>query len=220
MESDVIRVLHRCFHGVGFVDGGAQLPGVLHGNIGVITYYVHAHATGGGVGHQRADSAQTDNSQFLAAQFGADKLALFLFHQLFQALGVLIFLDAGNAARDVAGGEQQARDDQLGHGVGVGTGGVENNDALLRALLNRNVVDAGARAGDGQQGIRQDHIVNGRAAHQDGVGGGFLGGHRVLAGGQNFMDNGRNVVQSLNFIHRSLLLSRLLQMLSAFPPAP
>ena len=201
MEGDVIRVLHRRFHAVGVMDGGGQGPGVLHGDVGVIAHHVHAHAPGSGVGHQRADGSQADDRQLFAAKLRAHELALFLLHQLFQAFRVLVFLYPGDAARDVAGGQQQARDDQFRHGVGVRAGGIEHHDALLGAFLDGDVVDARARPRNRQQGIREYHVVHGGAAHQDGVGGGFLGGHRVLPRGQDFVNDGRNAVQGLDFIH-------------------
>src|SRR5699024_2273131 len=113
-----------------------------------------------------------------------------------------------DAAGHVAAAQHQAADDQLGHSVGVGAGGVENHDAALCALVDGDVVGARARARNGQQAIGQVHVVHGGGADQNAVGHGLLLGDEVALGGQALVDDVGNVVERLNFIHHAFSFSK------------
>ena len=208
MDGDIIGVLDGVFHGIGPVHGTGQGPGVGDGNIGVIAHYIHAKALGSRIGYQRADGAKADHGQLLAPQLGAHKLVLALFHKLGKVGVVLHGFHPLDAAGDIAAGKEQAAHDQFGHGVGIGAGGVEYHDTLLGALVNGDVIHAGARPGDGQEGFGQFHIVHGGAAHENSIRGGLVVGDGVIAGGQGFMNNGRNRIERLNLEHGRILLSR------------
>ena len=76
--------------------------------------------------------------------------------------------------------KHQHAQDELLDGVAVGSGGVKDDDALLGVLLDGDVVDAGAAAGDGADALGQLVAVQVGRAHQDGVG--LLGGaHKLVA---------------------------------------
>ena len=145
-----------------------KAPGRIHRQIGIVAVHIHTQGFGG-VGHQAADGAQADDTQLFTLDFGARKGGFALFHQLAHlclALEGLGPLDAGN---HLAGADDHAGDHQLLHRVGVGAGGVEHHDAGFAALVHRNVVDAGARPGDGLEGIGERHIVHGGGADHDAV---------------------------------------------------
>ena len=69
----------------------------------------------------------------------------------------------------IAAARDQHPDDQLSHGVGVGTGGVEDHDALLAAAVQRDVVHTGTGAGNGQQVLVEGGVQQVGAAHEDAV---------------------------------------------------
>ena len=137
---------------------------------GIIADDVHAQC-GRIVGDQTADRAQTDDAEGLALDFGTDKLALALLHHLADLIAVALegFRPRGGG-QYVSGREDHRAQHQLGYGVGVRAGGVEDNDALFRALVKRNVVDARARSCDGEKAFGQLHVVHGRRADQHCVG--------------------------------------------------
>ena len=132
----------------------------------------------------------------------ARELALTLFDQLrhIRALA-LQALRPLNAAEHVAAGQQQAAHDQLGHGVGVRAGGVEHADALLGALVDRDVVHACARAGDAQQIVAEGHVMHRSGADKHAIRHRLFVGDGVLLGGQLGVDDIGNLVQRLNLEH-------------------
>ena len=140
--------------------GAGELPGVFHGDVGIVAQHVHAqrHAR---VGHQHADGAQADDAERLALQFGADELALALLHQLFhfRALAGERFAPL-HAVDHLAGGEQHAGDDQLFNGVGVRARGVEDHDAALGQFVQRDVVHARAGARHALDAFGDVHLVH------------------------------------------------------------
>ena len=63
------------------------------------------------------------------------------------------------APQDVMACQQHAAQNELLHGVRVGAGGVEHDDAGFGALVKRDVVHTRAGAGDGTAGFRKVHVV-------------------------------------------------------------
>ena len=93
--------------------------------------------------------------------------AFFAFSASLPMVGESALLAApGGAGQDAATCQQHAAQDELLHGVRVGAGGVEHDDAGFGALVERDVVHAGAGAGDGEQAFGQVHVVHGGAAHE------------------------------------------------------
>ena len=209
VHGDVIRGAVDLIHGGGTLDGAAERPGAFHADEGVVTDDVHAQALRGGVGHDGADGAQTDHAQRLSADFGTGELGLALFDQLgnLRALSVQSARPV-DAAGHVTAAQHQAADDQLGHGVGVGAGGVENHDAAPGALVDGDVVGTRARARDGQQAVGQVHVMHGGRANQNAVRHGLLLGNEIALGGQALMDDVGNIVERLNLIHHAFSFSK------------
>jgi len=92
-------------------------------------------------------------------------------------------------------------DRQLGHSVGVGTGGVEHHDALLTAAVQRDVVHAGTGAGDGQKIVVEGGIQHVGAAHKDAVRGIGVHSHLKLLVVQLCQTHRADGVQSFDRIH-------------------
>ena len=111
------------------------------------------------------------------------------------------------AAQNVAGGDEQGGNDQLFHRIGVGTGGVEDHDAVLGAAVDGNVVSAGTRPGDGPQGVGEDIVVHGGRAHQDTVLIFHVVAHLETALVQLVQAGGGDLVQSFDTIHNNNLES-------------
>lgn len=91
------------------------------------------------------DGAQADDAQGLAHQLRADEGRLALLHHLGHVHTVRHLLAYPlDAAQQVTGGQEQVSDEQFLDGVGVGARGVENRNATGVALVDGNVVGAGA----------------------------------------------------------------------------
>ena len=100
----------------------------------------------------------------------ASKLLLCLLRVLGKVGVVSVGAHPLDAAHDVAAGKEQARKDKLLHGVGVGTRGIEDDDALIGAAVERNVVHTGTGACNGEKTLGELGLVEARAPHHDGVG--------------------------------------------------
>ena len=168
MDGDVVAQGEHVVQVHAVVDLAAQVPGGINGDVGVVAVDLHAQRNGA-VGHAGADGTQTDDAQRLALDLVAHELLFALFHAFGQS-GV-----ARKALRPLGGGGHIAAagnehpDDQLSHGVGVGTGGVEDHDALLAAAVQRDVVHTGTGAGNGQQILVEGGVQQVGAADEDSV---------------------------------------------------
>ena len=150
-------------------DLAGELPGVLHGDVGVVAVDFHAQVDQG-VCNLGAHVAQADDAH------GAT-LDLLAHEGLLGGLGVhvgirvlLVVAAPLDAAEHVAACHHEEADHELLHGVGVGAGGVEDDDALASEALDRDVVEAGAGACDGRDALGQRHLMHGGAADDDALG--------------------------------------------------
>ena len=69
-------------------------------------------------------------------------------------------------AGHVPGGQEQAAQHQFLHGVGIRSGRVEDHDPLLRAAIQRNIVNAGSGPGDCPQSRRELNLLHVRGTDQ------------------------------------------------------
>ena len=65
-----------------------------------------------------------------------------------------------NTFRYIAGSKQHAGDNQFLDAVGIRARSIENNDALFRKLVERNVVDTSPGSGHSEEFIGKLHIVH------------------------------------------------------------
>ena len=150
----------------------------MGGQIGVIGHHVHLEGAGQ-LAHALADAAEAQNAQGLAPQLGA--------HELILVPG-LVHLHVVAGGNGVAGDVQHLGDGQLGHGVAVEAGGVDDLDALLLGGVQIDVVQAHRADADDLQvlGGVQNLLINGGVhAHdehiivRDQLGQLLLGGQHV-----------------------------------------
>ena len=154
------------------------------------------------IGKLAADSAETDKTEGLAHDLSAREIALAFFNELAYLVALTLKglspLDSlGNLSRS----EKKSAYRKLLNGVGVCAGGVEYYDALLRALVNGDIVYAGARSCDSKKLLAELHVVHlSRAYHYSG---GVL--YRVAYGVSRLVENvgaaGCDLIQSKNIVH-------------------
>ena len=201
VDGDVVAAMQDIVEVGDVLDGGGQAPGGLGGNVRVVAEHVHAQIDGG-VGHQRADGAQTDDAERLAGDLLAGKGLLRLLGVLADGGGVGVLAAPGGAGQDAAACQQHAAQDELLHGVRVGAGGVEHDDAGFGALVERDVVHACAGAGDGEQAFGQVHVVHGGAAHEHAGGLRDVVG-KLVVGPEQVGSLGGDVVQAVDVAHEA-----------------
>ena len=201
MDGDIITFLENDVRVGDMLYVPGQSPGRINGNIWVIPVYLHSQM-GGCVGNLSADGSQADNTQLLALNLAACKCLLALLCVLGDVVVLRIGLAPLNTAHDIPGSHEHTRNHQLLYAVGIGSRRIEYNDALLRAGIQRNVIDTGSRPAHSQQVFRKFHIVHGSAAHQDGVSVRHVVCH-LISGRKQLRAALRNGVQAMNFFHNN-----------------
>ena len=209
MQRNVVGACQQrmqVFHLLHFV---GQAPGRLDGKRRIVTQYLHVQGQRG-AGYHRTDGTQADNTQRFAAQLVASKTGFFLFQQFGHFTGIghaMQRLGVGNAGQHAACGQQHAGQNQLLDGVGIGTGRVEHHNAFFSVFRHRNVVDACACAGSGQQRIGHGFVMQLLAAQQEGVWMGHVAAHFELRTGETVQPLDRNGVVGADFVHDGWVLS-------------
>ncbi len=199
MHGDIIRVrenlLQRDNRNLGVK---RRLGGV--GQIRVIADNVHTQRNSR-VCNFPANRAQADNAKLFAHDFRAciGRLALF-------GCGA----DIGRtrqglypvcALHHLTGSQQQAADHQFLDRVGVCARGVEYNNPLVSTAVERNIVDARARARNAFAVFGENGIVQLRRADKDCVIAVRLLGAMVFCGVKTAGANRGNFIKQLNLIH-------------------
>ena len=181
----------------------AQHPRVLNGNERIVAVGVHAQIDAG-VGDLGAHVAQADDADALALELAAHKGLLGLLGIDLNRGVVGVVAHPVHRLHHATARKHQHAQDELLDGVAVGAGRVKDDDALLGVLLDGDVVDAGATAGDGANALGQLVAVQVGRAHQDGVG--LLGGaHKFVALAKLDFAVFGDVVDGLDLAHGKLL---------------
>ena len=206
MEGNHITFLVNLIPGVYFDNVTVQMPGSVNGDKGVTTIDGHTQPSGG-VGYRTAHGSQTDDAQGLPCQLMAGKFGFALFYLLGNVILVFYGLHPVNAVHHIPAAQKHSAKAQLHNAVGVGPGGIEHYDALLCRLFQGDIVYPGASPGNGQQLMGKGHIVHSRTAHQNGLGF-FCCGCLGVVLGQQIHSLGRDLIQTVNLIHRRSPLIR------------
>jgi len=151
------------------LDATVEAPGRVDREERIEAVGLHAEPCGG-VGDGRTDGPEADDAELLARELGTRKAVLGLLGLLAHVRVIAVLADPLVAADDVAAGEQHPSEDELLHGVCVGAGRVEDDDALIGAAVDGDVVHPGTGSRDGQEGLRKLDLVEVGASHEDGVG--------------------------------------------------
>ena len=97
---DVIVHIQHMLHGT------AQIPGGVHGQVGIIAVYIHSQRHGG-VGHFHTDGPQADNAQLFALDLPAGKRLFAFLHGLRNVLVILIIPAPANPSANIAACQQK-----------------------------------------------------------------------------------------------------------------
>ena len=205
MDRDDIAVLVDIIHIQYMVHIAAQIPRRIHRYIRIIAVNFHAQMLRR-VRHPHADGAQADDAELLALQLCPGKFLFLLLCRLRDVRVVLLGLHPLDAAHHVAGCEQHTGNHKLLHAVGIRPRRVEYHDALLRALLQWDIVDAGSRPRHRQKIFRQIHLMHGRASDQNTVRLRYLVRLRVIRR-KPVKPHLRDGIQAMIFIHNYLCSS-------------
>ena len=165
MQGDKIAVGKNLLPAVYPVNLTVQVPGGVNGDEGVAAVNLHSQLPGG-VGKGAAHRAQADHAQGLAQNLVTCKLGFALLHLLRHIRSTGNGFDPLHAAHHIPAAQQQAAEGQLHNAAGVGPGGIEHHNALLRAAVQGNIVHPRTGSGHGQKPVGEGKILHGRAAHQ------------------------------------------------------
>ena len=100
-----------------------------------------------------------------------------------------------------------AADDQLLDRVGVRARGVEDDDALFAAPVDRDIVDSRACPRDREQGFGQLHLMHRGRAHQDAVGVLHVVADAVFVAVKDVQPVGADLIERFNVVHQPFSFS-------------
>ena len=173
---------------------------MLNGDVGVVTQNFHAEGNTG-IGNLNADGAQTDNTQHLAGEFGADKLALAAFNLFFYAgIAFLEGLAPFDAFGNPAGSQQHAGQHQFLYGIGICAGRIEYGNALLCEIIQRNIVYACACACNANEVFIDFIGMHIGAAHHDAIRVFHIGGNGIQFFLQDALIYGRDAIEGFDIV--------------------
>ena len=181
MDRDIITDIVNILDTDHMVDAAGQVPCGINRDIGIVAIDLHAQIDRC-VGDLYADGAQADDAQLLALKFRSGKSLLLFLCNLCDVLVVPVGAHPVDAFHDITGSQEHTGKDKLLDAVCVGTGGIEYDDTLLRALVDRDIVDTCTRAGDRKGLVGEVHSVHGGASDQNAVCLLYVFGELVLIG--------------------------------------
>ena len=171
MQANEVAGLDHLFHALRLLHLRRQAPGAFNGDLGIVADDLHAKPDRR-FGNHRTDRAQTDYAQRVVRQFAAGEEFLLVLHQCMKGFVVTLGHVANEIQRrhQITARQQQRRENQLVHRVGIGARRIENGDAASRKLRHGNIIRAGAGAADGAHAAGNGEIVHFLRAHQDRIG--------------------------------------------------
>ena len=181
MDRDIIAHIIDVLDADHMVDAAGQMPRGVNRDIGVVAVDLHTQIDRC-VGDLYADGAQSDDAELFALQLRTGKSLLLFLGDLCDVLVVPVGAHPVDTFHDVTGGQEHTGKDKLLDAVSVGTGSIEHDDTLLRALVNRDIVDTCARAGDRKGLVGEFHSVHGSTSDQNSVCLLYVVGELVLIG--------------------------------------
>ena len=168
LDHNIVALFEDGVQIVGAAHLAAEAPCGVHGEVGVIAVNGHAER-GGGVRDEGANRAEPDDAEGFAAELRTDEGGLPLFDLRGDAAAAGKGAHPLDAADNVARGKQQRAERELLDRLRVRARGVEHGNALLRAARDRDVVRADAGAGDGEQLVAENGVMELRAADEQPV---------------------------------------------------
>jgi hypothetical protein len=194
-----IRAREQVVEVHGLLHARRQRPGVLDGDRRVVPEHVHAELQRS-VRDLDADGAEPHDAERALRQLEADELLLAGFDGFVELVAsTLQRANVVERLRQISCRHEQTGDDELFHCVGVCTRRVENRHAELAELRDGNIVGARPCAPDGEQGLRQRHVVHLERPQQNGVRLAKLGGHFIAIARQAIEPRDGDAIQGAHF---------------------
>ena len=204
IDADIIRFGIDAIEIHLVLDIARQTPCGIHGQIRIIPADGHTERNSG-VCDQRADRAEADHPKRLAHKLGACKLRFALFNERGDVLAPPVEpLDPVDAAEHITRREHEQAEDLLLDRLSVRAGRVEDNDAAAAALIERDIVRAGAGARDGDQARLERIVMQVCRAQDQAVRIGDVLPNVAAARFELLQAAGRDVVHGLYVIHGDL----------------
>ena len=147
-----------------------QVPRRFDRKIRIIPVNLHAEMVGG-VCHHDADRAKPDHTKRFPLDFRPGESAFSFFHH-FADFFAVAFQRFGpfDPRNHPAGTDEQPRDHQFLHRVGIGARRIEYHNTLFRATVNRDIIRPCTGTRNGFQGFRKRLFMQGGGTHDRSVG--------------------------------------------------
>ena len=169
MNGDDIALFINFLHIQYMLYIPAQIPGRIHRHIRIITIHFHSQMFGH-ICHLDTDSPQADDTKLLTLNLGTCKVFLGLLRIFRDILIGHIFLHPFNTSRYITGCQQHTCYHKFFHTIRISTRCIKNHNTFLGTLIQWNIIDARSCTRNGNQTLRQFHIMHRRTSDQDAIG--------------------------------------------------
>ena len=166
MDSDVIAVFVDRIHIHNVLYRSGQHPRRIYGDKRVIAVNFHSESSSS-VRNLTADRTETDDAKLLALDLVSCKGLFAFLHLLADIFFPGMFSAPFDTSDNISGSQEQTRENKLLYTVLICARCIEYDDAFLRTLVERDIVDSGSCSGDGLESSREFCLVKRRAADQD-----------------------------------------------------
>ena len=166
MDCDVIALFVDRIHVHNVLYRSGQHPRRIYGDKRIIAVNFHSESSGS-VRDLTADRTKTDDAKLFAPNLVSGKGFFALLHLLADIFFPGMFSAPLDTSDNISGSQEQTRENKLLYTVLICARCIEYDDAFLRTLVERDIVDSGSCSGDGLESSREFCLVKRRAADQD-----------------------------------------------------
>ena len=146
--------------------GARQHPRRIYGDKRIIAVNFHSESSSS-VRNLTADRTKTDDAKLFTPDLVSCKGLFAFLHLLADIFFPGMFSAPFDTSDNISGSQEQTRENKLLYTVLICARCIEYDDALLRTLVERDIVDSGSGSGNGLESSREFCLVERRAADQD-----------------------------------------------------
>ena len=166
MDCDVITVFVDRIHIHNVLYRSGQHPRRIYGDKRIIAVNFHSESRSS-VRNLTADRTETDDAKLLALDLVSCKGLFAFLHLLADIFFPSMFSAPFDTSDNISGSQEQTRENKLFYTVLICARCIEYDDAFLRTLVERDIVDSGSGSGNGLESSREFCLVERRTADQD-----------------------------------------------------
>ena len=166
MDCDVIALFVDRIHVHNVLYRSGQHPRRIYGDKRIIAVNFHSESSGS-VRDLTADRTETDDAKLFTPDLVSCKGLFAFLHLLADIFFPGMFSAPLDTSDNISGSQEQTRENKLLYTVLICARCIEYDDALLRTLVERDIVDSGSGSRDSLESFRKLRLVERCTADQD-----------------------------------------------------